>query len=142
MLEADLIASKAGPVMQVDVHCIAQPMRAAAYTILPPDPGRIDAGPKPRAAEPGARQAGRCDSDGVIVTYREVRDLLASVLCPRTKGTLGGERHDAALQLEDSLGSIPKSSHSCTSDVLIGCILNIMYPWDTRSGASYCAYCH
>ena len=47
MLEADLIASKAGPVMQVDVPGTAQPMRAPAYTIRPPDPGRISAGPKP-----------------------------------------------------------------------------------------------
>ncbi len=53
MLEADLIASKAGPVMQVDVHGTAQPMRAAAYTIRPPDPGRTVAGPKPQARTQG-----------------------------------------------------------------------------------------
>ncbi len=49
MLEADLIASKAGSVMQVDVPCTAQHMRAAAYTIRPPDPGCISAWPKPWA---------------------------------------------------------------------------------------------
>ncbi len=49
MLKAYLIASNAGPVtgMQVDVPCTAQPMRAPAYTIRPPDSGRISAGPKP-----------------------------------------------------------------------------------------------
>jgi hypothetical protein len=63
MLEADPIASKAGPVMQVDVHGTAQHMRAAAQTIRPPDPGRTDAGPKPRAGTQGTLE--RRDSDGV-----------------------------------------------------------------------------
>jgi hypothetical protein len=87
MLEVDLIASKAGPVLQVDVHGTAQPMRATAYTIRPPDPGRIE------AASRDARHAGRRDSDGVIFTYREARDLSASVFCPHPKRRFSSSNH-------------------------------------------------
>jgi hypothetical protein len=97
VLEPDPMASKAGPVMQVEAHCTAQHIRAAAYTLRPPDPGRIDAGPKQRAGTQGALGG---DSDGVTVTYQEARDLLASVFCPHTKGRFSSDHSMSKLHLQ------------------------------------------
>ncbi len=67
--------SKSRPDMQVGVEDTTQPMRAASHTVRDP------AGPYTRRAHSASpdRLDGRCDSDGVEVTYQKTRDLSASV---------------------------------------------------------------